>query len=46
MFFTLVLLFAKTMPVVAMSEIKAVTEGAQPTHLKKHEEEIDYRTQY
>ena len=36
MFFTLVLLFAKTMPVVAMSEIKAVTEGAQPTHKHKH----------
>jgi molybdopterin-containing oxidoreductase family membrane subunit len=35
LFFTLVLLFAKTMPVVAMSEIKAVTEGAQPSH--KHE---------
>jgi molybdopterin-containing oxidoreductase family membrane subunit len=36
LFFTLVLLFAKTMPVVAMSEIKAVTEGAQPSH--KHDD--------
>ncbi len=34
-FFTLVLLFAKTLPVVSMAEIKAVTEGAQPT-LKHH----------
>jgi len=31
-FFTLTFLFAKTLPVVAISEIKAVTEGAQPTH--------------
>ena len=46
MFFTLVLLFAKTMPVVAMSEIKAVTEGAQPKHLHKKEEKIDYRTEF
>jgi Ni/Fe-hydrogenase subunit HybB-like protein len=38
LFFTLVLLFAKTMPVVAMSEIKAVTEGAQPSH--KHDEHV------
>ncbi len=34
LFFTLVFLFAKTMPVVSMAEIKAVTEGAQPT--RKH----------
>jgi len=32
LFFTLVLLFTKTLPVVAMSEIKAVAEGAQPSH--------------
>ena len=36
-FFTLVLLFAKTMPVVAMSEVKAVITGAQPTRKHKHE---------
>jgi molybdopterin-containing oxidoreductase family membrane subunit len=30
LFFTLVFLFAKSLPVVAISEIKAVTEGAQP----------------
>ncbi|NCS82551.1 MAG: hydrogenase [Ignavibacteria bacterium CG_4_8_14_3_um_filter_37_9] len=32
LFFTLVLLFTKTLPVVAISEIKAVAEGAQPSH--------------
>ncbi len=32
LFFTLVLLFVKAMPVVAISEIKAVADGAQPTH--------------
>ncbi|MCK9425764.1 MAG: polysulfide reductase NrfD [Ignavibacteriaceae bacterium] len=32
LFFTLVLLFTKTLPVVAMSELKAVAEGAQPSH--------------
>lgn len=32
LFFTLVLIFTKTLPVVAMSELKAVAEGAQPTH--------------
>jgi molybdopterin-containing oxidoreductase family membrane subunit len=32
LFFTLVLLFARTLPVVTMSEIKAVVEGAQPSH--------------
>ncbi len=46
LFFTLTLLFAKTLPVVAISEIKAVTKGAQPTHLHKDEDEIDYRTQF
>lgn len=46
LFFTLTLLFAKTLPVVAISEIKAVTEGAQPKHLHKDEDQIDYRTQF
>ena len=32
LFFTLVLLFTKTLPVVAISEIKAVAEGAQPSN--------------
>lgn len=32
LFFTLVLLFVKALPVVAISEIKAVADGAQPTH--------------
>jgi molybdopterin-containing oxidoreductase family membrane subunit len=35
LFFTLVLLFSRTMPVVAMAEIKAVLTGSQPKH-KKH----------
>ncbi|MGH2574583.1 MAG: NrfD/PsrC family molybdoenzyme membrane anchor subunit [Ignavibacteria bacterium] len=34
-FFTFILLFARTLPVVSMSEIKAVTEGAQPGHNHK-----------
>ena len=36
MFFTLLLIFTKTMPVVSIAEIKAVLEGAQPKH--HHEE--------
>jgi len=44
LFFTLVFLFAKTLPVVAISEIKAVTPGSQPTILHKHEDRIDYET--
>jgi molybdopterin-containing oxidoreductase family membrane subunit len=32
LFFTLVLLFARTLPVVSMSEVKAVTPNAQPSH--------------
>jgi molybdopterin-containing oxidoreductase family membrane subunit len=32
LFFTLVLIFAKTLPVISMSEIKGVTEGAHPVH--------------
>ncbi|PIQ07761.1 MAG: hydrogenase [Ignavibacteriales bacterium CG18_big_fil_WC_8_21_14_2_50_31_20] len=31
-FFTFLLLFTKTLPVVSMAEVKAVTYGAQPTH--------------
>ena len=31
-FFTFVLLFAKTMPVVSMVEVKSITSGAQPSH--------------
>ena len=36
LFFTLVLLFARTLPVISMSEIKAVTHGAQPSHGGNH----------
>ncbi len=32
LFFTLVLLFTKALPVVSISEVKAVAEGAQPSH--------------
>ncbi len=32
LFFTLVLLFTKTMPVISIAEVKAVIEGAQPKH--------------
>jgi molybdopterin-containing oxidoreductase family membrane subunit len=32
LFFTLTLLFVRTLPVVSIAEIKAVTEGAQPAH--------------
>jgi molybdopterin-containing oxidoreductase family membrane subunit len=32
LFFTLILLFAKTLPVVSLAEIKAVVNGAQPKH--------------
>ncbi len=32
LFFTLVLLFTKTLPVISISEVKAVAEGAQPSH--------------
>jgi molybdopterin-containing oxidoreductase family membrane subunit len=38
LFFTLVLLFAKTLPVVSMSEVKAVATGAQPSHNGGHHE--------
>lgn len=38
LFFTLVILFTKALPVVSISEIKAVADGAQPTHqgVKNH----------
>ncbi|MFH0734436.1 MAG: NrfD/PsrC family molybdoenzyme membrane anchor subunit [bacterium] len=32
LFFTLVLLFTKALPVVSISEVKAVVDGAQPKH--------------
>ncbi len=32
LFFTLILLFVRVLPVVSMSEVKAVVEGAQPSH--------------
>jgi len=35
-FFTWILLFTKGLPVVSMAEVKAVVDGAQPTH-KGHE---------
>ena len=31
-FFTFILLFTKTMPVVSIAEVKAVAEGSQPSH--------------
>ena len=31
-FFTFLLLFTKTLPVVSMAEVKAVVDGAQPSH--------------
>jgi Ni/Fe-hydrogenase subunit HybB-like protein len=32
LFFTLVILFTKVLPVVSISEVKAVSDGAQPSH--------------
>jgi molybdopterin-containing oxidoreductase family membrane subunit len=32
LFFTLILLFTRTLPVVSMAEVKAVIHGAQPSH--------------
>jgi Ni/Fe-hydrogenase subunit HybB-like protein len=32
LFFTLILLFIRSLPVVSISEVKGVTEGAQPSH--------------
>ncbi len=34
LFFTLLLLFIRTMPVISIAEVKAVISGAQPTHHK------------
>ena len=34
LFFTLLLLFTKSLPVVSIAEIKAVLDDAQPTHHK------------
>ena len=31
-FFTFLLLFTKTLPVVSIAEVKAVVEGSQPSH--------------
>jgi molybdopterin-containing oxidoreductase family membrane subunit len=31
-FFTFILLFTKALPVVSMAEVKAVVDGAQPSH--------------
>jgi len=36
LFFSLILIFVKTMPVVSISEVKAVVEGAQPSHKGGH----------
>lgn len=38
LFFTLVILFTKSLPVVSISEVKAVADGAQPTHHGGHHE--------
>jgi Ni/Fe-hydrogenase subunit HybB-like protein len=32
LFFTLILIFVRVLPVVSISEVKAVVDGAQPTH--------------
>ena len=32
LFFTLVLLFTKSLPVISIAEVKAVVDGSQPTH--------------
>lgn len=37
-FFTFVLLFVKVLPSISLAELKAVTEGAQPSHKHHHEE--------
>jgi Ni/Fe-hydrogenase subunit HybB-like protein len=36
LFFTLLLLFVKTLPVVSISEVKASVDGAQPSHKGGH----------
>ena len=37
LFFTLVLLFARVLPVIATTEVKAILPGAQPSHGGHHE---------
>jgi molybdopterin-containing oxidoreductase family membrane subunit len=37
LFFTLVLLFARVLPVIATSEMKATLPGSQPEHGGRHE---------
>ena len=39
LFFTLILLFIRALPVVSISEVKGVTEGAQPSHASHLREE-------
>jgi len=39
LFFTLVILFTKSLPVVSISEVKAVADGAQPAHRGGHSHE-------
>ncbi len=39
LFFTLVILFTKSLPVVSISEVKAVADGAQPKHRGGHSHE-------
>lgn len=41
LFFTLVLLFAKTLPAVSIAEIKAVARGSQPSHHGHDDEGTD-----
>jgi molybdopterin-containing oxidoreductase family membrane subunit len=36
LFFTLVLLFARVLPVIATTEVKGILPGAQPTHGGDH----------
>jgi len=37
LFFTLVILFTKTLPVVSMSEVKAMSDNSQPSHHGGHQ---------
>ena len=36
LFFTMVLLFAKALPAISIAEVKAVVDGAQPSHHEEH----------
>ena len=40
LFFTLLLIFTKTMPVISIAEVKAVIPGAQPSH--HHHDETEH----